>query len=69
MFISAEYMTHKFESRRQESSSSLLPESSVFDTLTDSILGGELEPSILTDRGIGEQIRRGKLTRLAQGKT
>lgn len=60
VFVSAKYMNHRFEAQRQ-SLSSFLPETSVFDTLTDSILGGELDVSLLTDKNVGEQIRRGEL--------
>lgn len=63
MFFSAKYMSHKFEAQAQ-SLSSLLPETSVFDTLTDSILGGELDVSLLTNKNVGEQIRRGELDQL-----
>ncbi|XP_050690896.1 uncharacterized protein LOC126982672 isoform X2 [Eriocheir sinensis] len=57
VFVSAKYMSHKFEAQTQ-SVSSLLPETSVFDTLTDSILGGELDVSLLANKNVGEQIRR-----------
>lgn len=60
VFVSAKYMSHKFEAQTQ-SVLSLLPETSVFDTLTDSILGGELDVSLLTNKNVGEQIRRGEL--------
>lgn len=59
--MSASDASHKFEAQKQ-SQSSLLPESSVFDTLADSILGGELDSSLLADRNVGEQIRRGELS-------
>ena len=62
VFVSAEDASHQFETQRRHSS--LLPEASVFDTLTDSILGGELDVSLLADKDVGKQIRRGKLVKL-----
>uniref|UniRef100_A0A0P4WT65 HAUS augmin-like complex subunit 6 N-terminal domain-containing protein n=1 Tax=Scylla olivacea TaxID=85551 RepID=A0A0P4WT65_SCYOL len=61
LFVSAEDASQQFETQRRQSSS-LLPEASVFDTLTDSILSGEMDVALLTDKNVSKQIRRESLS-------
>lgn len=63
VFVSAKDAGKHFEIQRTQSSS-LLPEASVFDTLTDSILSGEMDVALLTDKNVNKQIRRGKRAKL-----
>ncbi|XP_045129511.1 uncharacterized protein LOC123515129 isoform X3 [Portunus trituberculatus] len=61
VFVSAEDAGQQFEAERRQSLS-LLPEASVFDTVTDSILSGEMDVALLTDKNVNKQIRRESLS-------